>query len=67
MSSYYLFQLISAHISRDRAHENNGHHNTEENNNHDRVHNAEPMYSWVENVQVIVPTGSLGDVKLILY
>lgn len=55
---------MSAHVSRDRAHKNNGYHNAEENDNHDRVNNAEPVYSWVENVQVIVPTGSLRDVKL---
>lgn len=64
MSSYSRFQKTCAHISRDRPQENNGHHYAEENNDHDRVNNAEPMYSWVKNVQVIIPTGSLGDVSI---
>ena len=59
-----LFRQIRAYISRDRTQENNGYHDTEEKNNHDRVNNAEPVYSWVKNVQVVVPTGGLGDAKL---
>lgn len=55
---------ISAHISRDRAHKDDGYHNAEENHNHDRVNNAEPVYFGVENVQIIVPTGSLRDIDL---
>ena len=64
MWSYSLFRQKSAYISWDRSHENNGDHNAEENNDHDRVNNTEPVYSWVENVQVIVPTGSLEDANL---
>lgn len=56
---------MNTHISRDRAHKNNGYHDAKENDDHDRVNNTEPVYSWVKNMKVVVPAGSLGDVKLI--
>lgn len=61
------FQFRNAYVSRDRAQENDGYHNTEENDDHNRVDNTEPVYSWVENVQVIVPTCSLEEVDVKLY
>ena len=47
------------YIARDTSQEDHGHHDTEEYNNDERVDQTEPMYTWVEDMEVIVPARCL--------
>jgi hypothetical protein len=54
---------VSTHITRDRPEEDHGNHNTQEDNNDDRVHETEPMNLFVKDVKVIIPPGCLVSQK----
>ena len=47
------------YISRYASVDNHGDHHAEENNDHKRVDQAEPMDAWVEDMEIVIPSSSL--------
>ena len=56
---YQLMKEDSNHISGDSAPQNHGYHNAKEDNNNNRVDETKPMYPWIKNMEIIVPSSCL--------
>jgi len=52
-----------AYISRHAAVDNHGDHRTEENHDHKRIDQAEPMDTRVKDMEIVVPSSSLSRFK----
>jgi len=46
-------------MTRHTSQEDHGHHDAKEYNNDEGIDQTEPMYTWIENMEVIVPARCL--------
>jgi hypothetical protein len=55
--------FVETYVTGDLADKDHGHHNTQENHDYDGVDQAKPVDSWVENVQIGIPSSCLEVVS----
>jgi hypothetical protein len=52
-------ELTNNYVSGDRAPQNHSYHDAKEDNNDDRIDEAEPMNPGVKNMEIVVPSSGL--------